>query len=289
MKLGVVKCFLGQMLQKNNANRNEFRRPLEYQRDDALGSRHIVVIAAAKGLQHHSFFFGDSAEEQNPETDKSGKTRHPVWQQQRLGGSPQPEGGIHRVANPSVNSIGDQLMAFPHIEAHRPVSSQGPVREPKHHQRRRGDEDAEPALPWVKRIFREMRDAGRDVSERNDPEAGQGNQQQRRFARTAGAAYNRCTTGTPRIFVPDQIPADGQHRECDFRDRRGHRARVRDARSEPAPCEGESLSEPSSPIIERAPSEARVWYLAETGPHTSMKYSYDARLSFPLTNWLCNR
>src|SRR5205085_2166862 len=115
------------------------------------------------------------------EADKSGKTRHPVWQQQRLGGSPKPEGGIHRVANPSVNSVGDQLMAFPHIEANRPVSPQGSVRQSKHHQRRRDDENAEPGFPGV------------------------------------------------------------------------------------------SLSEPSSPIIERAPSEARVWYLAETGPHTSMK------------------
>src|SRR5258705_10706916 len=110
MKLGVVKCFLGQMLQKNNANRNEFRPPLEYQRNDAVGARHIVVIAASKGLQHHSFLFGDSSKEQNPKTDKSGETRHPVWQQERLGGSPKPEGGIHRAANPSVNSTGVQLL-----------------------------------------------------------------------------------------------------------------------------------------------------------------------------------
>src|SRR4051812_33028955 len=101
MKLGVEKCFLGQMLQKNNAYRNKFQRALEYQRNDPVGARHIVVIAASKGLQHHPFFFGDSAKEQNPETDQSGKTRHPVWQQKRLGESPKPEGGIHRMANPS--------------------------------------------------------------------------------------------------------------------------------------------------------------------------------------------
>ena len=78
MKLGVDKCFLGEMLQKNNANRNQFRQHLEYQRNDPVGARHIVVIAASKGLQHHSFFFRDSSKKQNPETDKSGKTRHPV-------------------------------------------------------------------------------------------------------------------------------------------------------------------------------------------------------------------
>src|SRR5260370_7699374 len=98
MNLGVVKCFLDQMLQKNNANRNEFRRRLEYQRNDAVGARHIVVIAAAKGLQHHSFFFGDSAEEQNPETDKSGKTRHPFSQQQSPAATPYPESATHRLA-----------------------------------------------------------------------------------------------------------------------------------------------------------------------------------------------
>ena len=162
-------------------------------------------------------------------------------------------------------------MAFPHIEANRPVSPQGSVRQSKHHQRRRDDENAEPGLPGVKRIVCEMRDAGCDVSKGNDTEAGKGNQQQRRFARTPGAAYNRCATRTPRIFVTDQIPPDGQHHKCGFRYRRGHRAQVRGTRSDKAACPGVSLSEPSSPIIERAPSEARVWYLAETGPHTSMK------------------
>src|SRR5438552_12958149 len=53
--------------------------------------------------------------------------------------------------------------------------------------------------------WNEMRDAGCDVSEGNDTEAGKGNQQQRRFARTPGAVYNRCATRTPRIFVTDQI------------------------------------------------------------------------------------
>src|SRR5438552_17074300 len=100
MKLGVDKCFLRQMLQKNDANRNEFRPHLEYQRNDPVGARHIVVIAAAKGLQHPSFFFGVSSEEQNPEADKSGKTRHPVWKQQLVSDSPKPEVGIHPVANP---------------------------------------------------------------------------------------------------------------------------------------------------------------------------------------------
>src|SRR5258708_14926110 len=107
------------------------------------------------------------------------------------------------MANLPVNSIGDQLMAFPHIEANRPVSSQGSVRELKHQQRRRRDENAEPGFPGLKGIIRKMRDAGCDVSEGNDTQAGKGNQQQRRFSTTPSASYNRRAPRTPRIFVTD--------------------------------------------------------------------------------------
>ena len=54
---------------------------LEYQRNDPVGARHILVIAASESLQHHSFFLSDSSKKQNPKTDKSGETRHPIWQQ----------------------------------------------------------------------------------------------------------------------------------------------------------------------------------------------------------------
>jgi hypothetical protein len=34
---------------------------LEYQRNDPVGARHILVIAASESLQHHSFFLRDSS------------------------------------------------------------------------------------------------------------------------------------------------------------------------------------------------------------------------------------
>src|SRR6476660_1487472 len=122
----------------------------------------------------------------------------------------------------------------------------------------------------MKRILREMRDAGCNISEWHDTEAGERNQQQRRFARTSSTARNGCATSTPRMFVPDQIPADGEHGEYEFRYRRGHSAQVCGVRSgKLALGTGVPLREPSSATIERAPSAASVWYRAETGPHTS--------------------
>src|ERR1700730_4540367 len=113
----------------------------------------------------------------------------------------------------------------------------------------------------MKGIGCEMRDARHNVNEGNDTQAGKRNEQQHGLTRTSSAAYNCFATRTPRMFVADEIPADGEHNEYEFRYRRGHSLWSCGVRSDDklALCPGMSaFREPSSPIADRAPSGDRI-------------------------------
>src|SRR3954453_11596043 len=139
----------------------------EYPWEHPTGPRHILAIAVAKRLLHHSFFSCDAAKEQNPEAGQARETGNPVRQQQCLGDRPQPKCRIHGVSNSPVNSFRDKFMLLPHVQTDQPVPTECTVSQVKHAQSRNCNERPQPSQGGIKAVSCETGYCCSYVDERN--------------------------------------------------------------------------------------------------------------------------
>src|SRR5215813_8686308 len=85
-------------------------------RQNAIGAYDIGAVVVAEFVLHHAFLAREAAKEQDAEPDQPGAAREPVRKQQRLCHRPEPEGGIHGMADTAIDAVGDELMALAQFE-----------------------------------------------------------------------------------------------------------------------------------------------------------------------------
>src|ERR1700732_1108349 len=72
----------------------------------------VITILLTKELAHHVFFARHAHKIHRCKRHETGPSGKPVFQQQCLGKTKKPDGGIHGMANRAVNAMADQLMAI---------------------------------------------------------------------------------------------------------------------------------------------------------------------------------
>src|SRR5215218_4554386 len=95
--------------------------------DEAPRAGHVSAVVLAEGIDHQLLLPADAEKVERSEADQTGKPGDPVRQEQRLRHGPEPEGGVHRVAHVPVHPMGDELVAFAHLETDGPVAAERPV------------------------------------------------------------------------------------------------------------------------------------------------------------------
>ena len=108
--------------------------PIVYAWEKPVRPAHVITVFLSEELAHHAFFARRANKIHHGEGHESGPSGEPVLQQQSLGETKKPDGGVHGVANRTVNAVLDQLMAFAQLQRDGPVPAQigmGALEEPK--------------------------------------------------------------------------------------------------------------------------------------------------------------
>src|SRR5262245_17453055 len=175
--------------------------------DPRRGS-HIGAVVFAEALDHEVFLAADAAKEQRTKTHKARRPGDPIRQQQTLRNRPQPERGIHRVADVAIHALSDELVPLAHAQTDRPVAAEiamGGVEEP---QRRREDETPEPTLSRREGVISEPRKSADDVGEWHEEETGRRNHEQDVFYKPAAIARDLIAPRAARMRIANEIPGD---------------------------------------------------------------------------------
>ena len=96
--------------------------------------RPYAAYSVAKLLGHHSLLRADAKRKEDPERDQVRETCHPVWDHEGLTGGIEEQRRVHRVPDPAINALRDELMLLTYLKSDRPVVLEirmRPIEEPE--------------------------------------------------------------------------------------------------------------------------------------------------------------
>lgn len=115
--------------------------------DHPAGAGFVVAVFLAELVEHELLLFRRAVEIKRDERHQENPAGKPVGQQQALSNRPEHVGGVHRVADVSVNTVRNQRLLRLNAQRRRPVTTQIDVRTPQKNYRSGEDNCAYPAQP----------------------------------------------------------------------------------------------------------------------------------------------
>src|SRR6266487_2028350 len=152
-------------------------------REKPSGLSHVIAVLLPEELAHHLLFARCAEKIHYGERHEREPTGKPVLQDQSLPESPEPDGGIHGMANGTVNAMLDQLMTFAQLQSDGPVLPQVGMRTPEKPQRSHQQNCPAPRSEPGQAIIRESQPGCEQINDRQQKAPRHDEQHQHPFSR----------------------------------------------------------------------------------------------------------